>query len=211
MPVTQLSKTSGAVGDDIVITGSGFANATGVRFTGANNTLIPAAQLVESDTSIRATVPPNAISGPITIIDPDGNHVSPMNFTVLAPSAGTLPENTPRGREALNALVLAMAAKQRGDKITVAQTFDREAVFITENRDAVLARPSGPEVTPAQVANYQDALFAELPSSFTLEKMIIAGTSVFMWGNDAAGNHFLLNLKQTGGGFVIYTLVQKTV
>lgn len=211
MPITQLSKVSGASGDDILITGSGFANATGVRFTGANGTLIPAAQLVESDTSIRATVPPNSISGPITVLDPDGDHVSPLNFTILQQSTGVAPEHTPKGREALNALVLAMAAKARGDKITVAQTFDREVIVATNTTTGSLTRPSGADVTPAQVAQYQDSLFDLMPNNFDLNKMLIAGSSVLAYGLDANGDNHFIWLKQTGGGFVIVGYVYRPV
>jgi arylsulfatase A-like enzyme/plastocyanin len=82
-PVPTLSSftpTSGAPGDTVSITGSDFAGATAVTFDGSE-----AAFTVVSSTSIDATVPQGATSGPISVTTPSGTATSPTSFTVAAP------------------------------------------------------------------------------------------------------------------------------
>lgn len=200
----------GAPGAEIEIQGSGFLNATGLRFLGAGGAAIPAAQVAVSDTVLRATVPQGAVTGAITILDPDGNHVSPTAFEVSESRSSVAPELTTRGRDAINTLVLAMAAKQRGDDVTVANTYAREAQIAEAGGGlfTTYTAPSGAGVTPQDVLVYQSSLASLMPANFALSKMRIFGSVVTMIGS-ASGNvnvpDVLFVLRRTGDDFEIVT------
>lgn len=200
MAITAINPNAGAVGTDFEIVGTGFSNATGVR---VGTTPIP--MVVVSDTLIRASIPPGATTGNITVLDPDGDQISPDLFTVRSTTT-TPPEETPRGREALDVLILAGAYKGRNDAVGVAGVFVRSGV-VSQNQDGfqTLTYPTGPSVTPAAIEGYQQNLLGLFPANFTLDKMLILGTVVEVYGHSAAGApgtvRFLL--RQGSGGFQI--------
>ena len=76
--ITSFTPASGRVGRSVTITGSGFAGVTSVQFNGVNATIISSTATV-----IRATVPPGATTGPITVTTPAGTTASTASFTVL--------------------------------------------------------------------------------------------------------------------------------
>ncbi|MEA2556392.1 MAG: hypothetical protein QOI60_1723, partial [Actinomycetota bacterium] len=86
--IDSLSPTSGRVGTSVTITGSGFTDATAVRFAGT-----PAEKTVESDTTIRTSVPAGAVSGPVSVDAPEGSVVGP-DFLVVGPSVSALSPDT---------------------------------------------------------------------------------------------------------------------
>jgi len=76
--VTSFSPSSGPKGSVVQINGSSFTGATKVTFGGK------AAQTftVDNGTTIHATVPPKAVSGPIEVTTPAGKGASSTSFTV---------------------------------------------------------------------------------------------------------------------------------
>lgn len=76
--VDSFSPGSGAVGDQIVITGFTFTGATEVDFNGAPATVFT----VDSNTQITATVPAGATTGVITVVTPAGSGHSSTDFVV---------------------------------------------------------------------------------------------------------------------------------
>ena len=76
---------SGGPGTSVTLSGSGFTNATNVRFNGT-----PATFSVASDTQITATVPSGATSGPISVTGPGGTGTSAAGFSVTVPPTVTV-------------------------------------------------------------------------------------------------------------------------
>lgn len=84
--ITSFSPASAAIGASVTITGTGFSDATTVKFNGA-----PAAFVINSSTQITATVPAMASSGKITVASSSASVSSATDFTLTA----TAPAATP--------------------------------------------------------------------------------------------------------------------
>src|SRR6266487_5840471 len=80
--ITSFSPTLGPVGTLVTILGTSFFDVTNVSFNNVNS----ASFTVVSSTEIRATVPPFATPGPISVTTPDGTAVSATNFLVTTRS-----------------------------------------------------------------------------------------------------------------------------
>ena len=76
--ITSFLPTSGSVGTQVTITGSGFIGTTSVAFNGTK-----ASFTVNSATKITATVPSGATTGKIKVTTPGGTATSATDFTVL--------------------------------------------------------------------------------------------------------------------------------
>ncbi len=76
--VSSFSPASGRAGDSVTVSGSNFAAVAHVRFNGAE-----AQFTVQSATSLLATVPAAATTGPISVETAYGNATSSSAFTVL--------------------------------------------------------------------------------------------------------------------------------
>src|SRR5439155_124278 len=79
--ITSFSPTSGPVGANVTINGTNFTGVTAVRFNGTSATTFT----VISSTSIRATVPGGATTGPISVTTSAGTATSASNFNVTVP------------------------------------------------------------------------------------------------------------------------------
>jgi hypothetical protein len=78
--ITSFTPTSGEVGTSVAISGTNFTGATAVAFNGVNATFA-----MQSATTIQATVPAGATTGPLSVTTPGGTAVSASNFTVNVP------------------------------------------------------------------------------------------------------------------------------
>ena len=76
--ITRFTPASGPVGTRVTVTGTHFLGVTDVRFNRVSSLEFE----VVSMTSIRAIVPPEATSGPISVVTPGGTAVSADPFTV---------------------------------------------------------------------------------------------------------------------------------
>ncbi|MDZ7343173.1 MAG: DNRLRE domain-containing protein [candidate division KSB1 bacterium] len=76
--ITAFTPSIGAVGTEVTITGSSFANVTSVKFNGTAATSFT----VENSTRIRATVPTGATTGKISVTSAKGTASSSSDFTV---------------------------------------------------------------------------------------------------------------------------------
>jgi uncharacterized repeat protein (TIGR03803 family) len=76
--VTNISPTSGPVGSQVAITGTGLLGATAVTFGG----VLATSFTINSATSITATVPTGAVTGKIVVKEPGTSGTSAGSFTV---------------------------------------------------------------------------------------------------------------------------------
>lgn len=89
--ITSFSPTSGQVGVEVTISGSGFTGANSVAFNG-----LPASTFaVDTDSQVRATVPAGATTGPITIKASSGTAASSQDFVVTEPDPDPDPDPGP--------------------------------------------------------------------------------------------------------------------
>ena len=79
--ITSFSPTSGPIGANVGITGTGFTGATAVKFNGSSATFS-----VTDDSHVSATVPNSATSGTISVTTPSGTTSSSTSFTVNVPT-----------------------------------------------------------------------------------------------------------------------------
>jgi RHS repeat-associated protein len=89
--ITDFMPTSGGVGAQVTINGSGFSGATSVKFNGTAAT-IPASH---PSTQIVTNVPANATTGKITVTTPGGTATSASDFTVAPRITSFSPTNGP--------------------------------------------------------------------------------------------------------------------
>jgi hypothetical protein len=75
--ISGFNPAHGLPGTNVVISGQSFLDASSVRFNGLNATFS-----VVNNTTINATVPANASTGPITVIAPAGTNTSAQSFTL---------------------------------------------------------------------------------------------------------------------------------
>ncbi|MGH2807429.1 MAG: beta strand repeat-containing protein [Actinomycetota bacterium] len=75
--ISSLTPSNGAVGSNVIITGTGFNGTITVRFDG-----VAAPFTVNSPTQITATVPTGATTGRVTVTTSNGTATSPADFTV---------------------------------------------------------------------------------------------------------------------------------
>jgi len=76
--VSAFTPTKGAPGSPVTITGIGFTTALAVHFAGTRSADLQ----IKGDTTLTTTVPPNAVTGPLTVFAADGAGTSRENFTV---------------------------------------------------------------------------------------------------------------------------------
>ncbi len=84
--VSGINPSSGLVGSTVTISGTNFTGVTGVKFSSN----VTASFTIVNDTTITATVPGGASTGPITISKSGCNDVQTVTFTVSFPLCPTV-------------------------------------------------------------------------------------------------------------------------
>ena len=142
--ITSFTPASGPVGTSVTITGTSFTAATQVTF---NGTSAPTFAVV-SATSITATVPANATTGPLAVTTPVNTGVSTASFTVI--QAPVITAFTPTGGAAGTVVVLTgdyfTAATRVTFNTTVAPTYT-----VNSATQLTVTVPSGATTGPITV------------------------------------------------------------
>jgi hypothetical protein len=72
-PASGQAPTTGVPGTTVTINGTGFDRATSVLFTTTGGTVAGTSFTVTSSTQLTVIVPSTAVTGPLTVVTPDGN------------------------------------------------------------------------------------------------------------------------------------------
>jgi PKD repeat protein len=157
--IRSFDPTSGPVGTSVTITGTDLTGATSVAFNGT-----PAGFTVQSASSIIASVPAGATSGPLTVTTASGTGTSASPFTVTVAPAPTIGSFTPTSGPAGTSVDIL------GTSFTGASavTFNGAPASFTVNSDSELHAtvPSG--ATTGQIAVTTASGTATSSSSFTV-------------------------------------------
>jgi hypothetical protein len=206
--ITAVIPNRGSEGTDVIIEGNGFNNATGVQFGG-----VSAAWLKESDARIRATVPPGAVAGKITVLDPDGNQLSPEDFDLVQ---SVLPQNTTRGRNALDVITLVMAAMQRLDYDGVTRFLSPQVIVCNAGALSTITKPTA-QSTAADIAAYNAVLDSVIPKEgFALQQMQLLNDAVSLWfgatlNENEESEQFNFVFRLTSAGYRIGQIVKNDI
>jgi hypothetical protein len=140
--ITSFTPTSGPLGTNVTIDGTGLTGATSVTFNS-----VSASFVVSSDTAIQATVPAGATTGPLSVTTPGGTATSANNFTVV--SAPTITSFTP----ASGPLGTSVTISGTNFSGTTAVTFNGvSAAFTVNSATAIQATvPAGATTGPLSV------------------------------------------------------------
>jgi uncharacterized repeat protein (TIGR03803 family) len=137
-PFVTFAPAARPVGADVEILGQGFTDATGVSFNGT-----AASFTVESDTYLRATVPPGATTGSIKVAEPGGTLTSDKIFRVTPQISSFSPTSGPVG----TSVVI------NGDSFTgavdVAFACGKKATFTVDSDTQITASVPGGAMTGA--------------------------------------------------------------
>jgi subtilisin-like proprotein convertase family protein len=98
--LTTFAPAQGPAGTQVVLTGTNFTGATSVAFGGVAAT----AFTVDSATQITTTVPVGAVSGPITVVTPNG-HASSMTLYQVVPAPAVMNFTPKTGKVGANVVI----------------------------------------------------------------------------------------------------------
>lgn len=134
-------------GTVFTITGTNFTAATSLTFTSTNGTRIAAPFTVNSASQLAATVPTNAVTGPLVLTTPGGVIYSAGAFTVLPRLDNFAPTLGPAGT--------AVVLQGQNFSSATAVRFNGTAAAFTINSPTQLTAtvPAGATTGTLQVAN----------------------------------------------------------
>ena len=142
--VTSFSPTSGPLGATVVIRGMKFTGAVAVTFGG-----VPAEFKANSAKRITATVPEEAISGPISVTTPNGTGVSSADFTVIP--VPTIASFQPRSGE-MGRSVVIIGSGLTGASAVEFNDVSAESFTVDSDMQITVVVPAGASAGPISVA-----------------------------------------------------------
>jgi len=196
--VSSFAPTSGPVGTNVAISGTGFTGATAVKF----NTTAATSFTVDSDTSIHANVPAGATTGPISVTTANGTGASLTNFTVT--SGGGNPPTVTSFSPASGPVGTDVAITGTNFTGATGVTFNNTAATFTINSDTSIDAfvPTGATDGPIAVTN--PAGTGTSSSNFTVTSTGLPVITSFTPTQGPVGTHVTI----TGTGFTGVTAVR---
>ena len=145
--LTAFAPASGVVGTVFSITGTNFTAATSLTFASTNATRIVAPFTLNSASQLTATVPTNAVTGPLVLTTPGGVIYSAGSFAVLPRLDNFAPTLGPAGT--------AVVLQGQNFSSATAVRFNGTAAAFTIDSPAQLTAtvPAGATTGTLQVAN----------------------------------------------------------
>jgi len=181
--ITSFTPAMGPVGASVSITGTDFSGATAVQFNGAGATFT-----VNSPTSIQATVPAAATTGPISVTTPAGTGTSSTPF-----KPATRFEDTDPAVTTTSGWDRSTMRPWSGGTAAVASTAGEQATFTFTGTDLRWIGFRGPQAGIARVS--LDGVFIQQIDFYATAEEVQAG--VFQTTGLASGNHTLM-IEVTG-------------
>ena len=126
--ITSFNPTSGPIGTEVTITGTGFQDVSVVNDVEFNN--VDATFSVVSDVQIVATVPAGATDGPIEVTDAEGTAMSASNFDVTPSPSPTITSFNPTSGQVGATVVISGTGFTGASSVTfggVAATFTMDS------------------------------------------------------------------------------------
>ncbi len=194
--ITGFSPAGGPVGTVVTVTGSGFTGASSVTFQ-----KVTAPFTVESDTSIKSTVPATATSGPIGVQTPGGKATSRRPpFKVTPQITGFSPTFGPAG----TAVSITGNAFTSGTHVTFSGS--PAAVTVNSHTQVTAMVPAG--VTSGPIVVTTTGGRATSPGTFSVGGNIFDVTNYGAHGNGTGDNTSafaaaIAAAQQTGSGSIV--------
>lgn len=165
--VASFSPHSGPVGTVITLTGSGFTGSNAAWVGNSHDALLQ----VVSDTQARITVPGNATSGSIAILNPQHAAFPPDAFTVTV-SGTTLPQQTisqftPQSGPPGTIIKITGTGFTGSNAAWVGTSHDAKLVVVSDGRVRVRV-PAGAQTGPIKILNDRHSVLTT--SSFVVTK-----------------------------------------
>jgi hypothetical protein len=130
--ISGFSPASGPVGSSVTITGTAFTRASVVRFNG-----VAATFTIGSDTSVIATVPSGATTGPISVTTPGGTATSSGSFTMTSSGGAISQVQTTHGSATDTKISASFPSSPAAGDVLVA------VVVVADSSNPSFATPSG--------------------------------------------------------------------
>jgi streptogramin lyase len=193
--ISSFTPTSGAVGTEVTLTGTGLSTVFSATIGGVG--VLEAGFL--SDTQLILLVPSGALSGPITVTNPNGTATSATSFTVTGggnPSAPTISSFTPTSGAVGTEVTLTGTGLSTVFSATIGGVGVLEAGFLSDTQ-LILLVPSGALSGPITVTNPNGT--ATSATSFTVTgggnpsalkgDFNADGKTDILWRNKATGQN----------------------
>lgn len=193
--ITGFTPANGAAGTQVSITGSNFAGVTQVQFNGTN-----ASFTVVSSQEIKATVPPGATSGPITVTTSAGAATSSSNFTATGPLNPVISDFSPSSGAA-GTVVTINGANFAG---TTSVKFNGTDASFMVNSSAQISATTPASATTGPITVTTVSGNASSPSAFTVVASSAPTIAGFSPTSGAAGTQVII----TGTNFSNVTAVR---
>ena len=159
--INSLQPLNGPVGTTVTVTGTGFTDATSVKFAG-----FPAEFTAVSDTQISTTVPTGAESGELTVTTPGGTAISTSLFTVTG--APVVKSFAPTSGQAGTSVTVKGTGLSGATRVAFGQAL---ATFRVVNDTELLATvPSGAVTAPIVVTTVAGTTTSDI-------SFVVTGTS----------------------------------
>src|SRR5438876_2503294 len=185
--ITGFTPTSGPVGTSVTISGTNFTGATAVAFNG-----VSASFTVTSATTIQATVPTGATTGPLSVTTPGGTGTSANVFTVIVTltvtKVGTgsgIVTSSPAG---INCGATCSGSYSSGTVVTL---------IATPAFDSMFAAWSGCDAVSGTTCTVTMGGARAVTASFTLKRFVLSVNETGLFGGTVTSSDGGINCGAT--------------